>query len=394
MSHRATRRTVITGLAASALGITASGGAGADPGGTDDADPTAAADRPAVAAVAYGAFRAVRAVPGEPSTPQLVLPAGYTPLAGAAYQVASRGEFYSFVQGPPDNAGVPVTLRWPGQRVSAVVTDDRRLPFTVDPTDPERLTFRLPVHRASASAGQPTLQVWSFISRSTSGIEYRIEHNDPDRAAGYWATAPWPSGAVKAVVTYLVASEAILLDSGLAARARARGHFFNLMGFETNNLLHPDNPPHWHLAYYPGPTTGAAKATVPHYWVDRDGRTFYNGQDVQGAGRTRYHPGDPAPILDAEGDPVVTTTIRLDGGLDIEGPGGPRYSITSPDGSYTGPVRILKDGQPWRSVVAIDDVRAGVMRNDVRGYGRDPVRERMEYRYDPLTGPITSRRPY
>jgi hypothetical protein len=240
------------------------------------------------------------------------------------------------------------------------------------------------MYRASVTADSPTVQVWTYLGQPASGLYWHVEHNDPDRAAGVWQTVPWPSGEVIAVQSWMAACREVLVDSGLVAEARRRGHFFALMGFETNNPLHPDNPPHWHLSYYPGPTMGAAGATVPHFWVDTLGRTFYNGQDVQGVGRTPYRVDQPAPILDAAGTLVVTTTIRADGGLDIDPPAGPAYSIVAATGQdFTGRLKILKDGVPWRALGTYDNVRQGRMHIDVRGRA---FHTRGDYRYDPLTG--------
>ena len=52
-----------------------------------------------VEAVAYAAFRIVRAEAGDPSVPELILPAGYSIVPGAAYTAASRAEFLQFIQG-------------------------------------------------------------------------------------------------------------------------------------------------------------------------------------------------------------------------------------------------------------------------------------------------------
>lgn len=376
------RRRLIGGVIGALASVGLHAGA-ASAGSPEGGEPTVAVE----AVDSYAGFRVVRAAAGAPATPEITLPVGYRLVPGSQHQVASRAEYYSFVQGPR-SAGITVSVRWPGQSIAAVVAGERRLPLRPDPADPQRVSFTLPVTSTSPTADSGTLQVFSHLSGSATGINWRVEHNDPDRAAGYWAGVAWPAGETRAVITYLVAADAVLRDSGLAAQARGRGHFFALMGFETNNLLHVDNPPHWHLSYYPGPTFSAARATVPHFWIDAQGRTFYNGMDVQGAGRTRYYAGDPAPIRDAEGAVVVTLTIRPDGGLDIDPPAGPRYSIVSADGTYTGALQVLRGGQLWRIVGSADDVRAGLLRTDVRGPEQDPFRETIEYRYDALTGTI------
>lgn len=369
---------VVAGVA-----VTMSGAPGADP---------------APAAVYFGAFRIVKAAPGEPSRPEITLPAEYGFVAGSQHQVASRAEYYSFVQGPRSGP-ITVSVRWPGVPVAAVISGKSRLALRHDPADESRVTFTVPVSATSANALQSTLQVFSYPSGSTAGGHYwRIEHNHPDRAAGYWTTVPWPANQTRTFLNHMVAVEAILRDSGLAAEAARRGHFFALMGFETNNLLHMDNPPHWHLSYYPGRDFSAPRAHVPHFWMDVQGVTFYNGMDIQGQGRSRFYAGDPAPIHDAQGTLIVTLTIRTDGGLDIDPPGGPRYSITadgrpdqdSPGGSFAREVQVYRDGQPWRWARASDDVKAGIVITEIGNLSPPAFRQTTTYRYDPLTGVIHS----
>ena len=331
-------------------------------------------------ATAYAGFRVVRRKPGLASVPEITVPAGYTLMAGTQYQAASRAEYLRFVQGERNDAGIRVSVRWPDVPIKDVIAGERHLALKRDPTDRWKVSFTLPIYRTSATADSPTVQVWSYLGQPASGLYWHVEHNDPDRAAGVWQTVPWPSGEVIAVQSWMAATREILVDSGLVAEAQRRGHFYALMGFETNNPLHLDNPPHWHMSYYPGPTMAAPKATVPHYWVDRLGRTFYNGQDVQGGGRTPYRVDQPAPILDAEGNLVVTTTIRANGGLDIDPPNGPTYSIVAATGEdFTGRLRILKAGRRWRSVGTYDNVRQGHLQITASGV-------RTDYEYDPLTG--------
>ncbi|GAB3435390.1 hypothetical protein [Actinophytocola sediminis] len=350
--------------------------------------PTASATEPAEEPAAYGAFRLVKAIPADTGEPEIILPAGYTPVAGDTFQVPSRAEFYSFVHGPR-NAGVRVTVRWPGVPIAAVVFGKSRLPLTPEPDG--AVSFTVPVTAANTNALQSTLQVWSFLSPSPAGgLHWRVEHNDPDRVAGVWHTVPWPGTQARTYLNLLLACEAILRDSGLIERARRRGHFFSLMGFETNNTLHADNPPHWHLAYYPGGDYDAPRAHVPHFWMDRAGITYYNGMDVKGEGRSRFYAGDPAPIEDAQGNLVVTLTIRADGGLDIQAPGGPRYEITSPQGRFPEKVHVYRDGEPWRWFGGTDDVDAGLMTTRAGSLGSPAHKETTVYWYDELTGQLES----
>lgn len=369
MSTQLTRRALLAGASAAGLAMALPGAAAAQQ-------------------LAYAAFRVVRVRPGEPAAPEITLPAGYEIVPGATYSVASRAEYYTFVRGPAA-AGIDVRVTWPGVPVRAVVHQDTRLALR---RHRGGCAFTLPMTQPTATANQPTLQVWSFPDVSP-GMDFRIEHNDSDRVAGPWTTVPWPAGQVRSVVHQLIAAHAIWRDSGMTARAAAKGHRFVLMGFETNNTLHADNPPHWHISYNSGPDFSAPTHN-PHFWLNAEGRTFYNGMDVTGLGRLKHYVGDPAPVYDFVGDAnggrgglVVTFTIREDGGLDIAPAEGPAYAIAAGrDGTLLEEVTVLRADLPWLRVSTRDLVKPGVLVIEVDGL-RDRADRRHEVlRYDPLTG--------
>lgn len=371
MSTSLTRRSLLAGASAAGLAMALPGRAGAQE-------------------LAYSAFRVVRARPGDPARPEITLPDGYEFVPGDKYSVASRAEYYTFVRGPRTADGITVRVRWPGVPVRAVVHQDTRLRLRRDHAGD--VTVTLPMTLPTIDANQPTIQVWSHPDVSP-GMHWRIEHNDPDRAAGPWTTVPWPAGQVKSVIHQLVASHAILRDSGMVARAATKGHRFVLMGMETNNTLHPDNPPHWHISYNSGPDFGSPTHN-PHYWFDADGRNYYNGMDVTGLGRLKYYVGDPAPVYDfvgdangGRGDLVGTFTIREDGGLDIDPPDGPGYAIAAGrDGTLVEEVTVLRAGEPWLRVTTEDRVRVGTLMITVDGLRDRAETRRRVLRYDPLTG--------
>ncbi|TDB97243.1 hypothetical protein E1267_40075 [Nonomuraea longispora] len=359
--------------------------------------PTVLPAAASAAEPAFAAFRVVRGRPGEPGTPEVTLPSGYEILPGERYSVASRAEYYTFVRGPRDAAGIEVTVRWPGERVEAVVHQDTRLELRRVPGDRHSVSFALPMTQSSPDANQPTLQIWSHPDVSP-GMNWRIEHNDPDRAAGPWTTVPWPAGPVASVIHQMVAAHTILRDSGMVDVAAAKGHRFVLMGIETNNTLHPDNPPHWHISYNSG-ADFAAPTHNPHFWLDPDGRNFYNGMDVTGLGRLKYYVGDPAPVYDfvgdandGRGDLVVTFTLRQDGGIDVTSPQGRAYAIAAGrNGDLVKEVTALRDGEPWLRVRTEDRVRQGVLVVRVEGL-RDHADSRVRvHRYDRLTGVLLNR---
>jgi hypothetical protein len=348
------------------------------------------------AEVAYAAFRIVRVRPGEPDQPEITLPEGYAFVSGARYNVASRAEYYTFVTGPTNSSGVEVEVFWPGVEVKSVVHLDSRLPIRRDPLDGHRFRFTLPISRTSVDANQPTIQIWSYVDRS-AGMEFTLLHNDPDRAAGPWLTVPWPKNETKSQSHQVFAAHAILSASGLKAAAAAKGHRWFVQGFETNNTLHTDNPPHWHISYNSGPSFSYPTHNT-HFWLNSDAENFYNGMDVTGMGRLKHYVGDPAAIYDFEseanggrGDLVATMTIREDGGLDIAPPSGPVYAIAAGrDGSLIEEVTVLRDDQPWLRIETEDRYEVGVTTVKTKGLQDEADSNVRVLRYDPLTGALVS----
>jgi hypothetical protein len=343
----------------------------------------------AQAATNVGAFRVVRATAGAPSVPEITLPDGYSFVPGAQHRVSSRLEHYAFIRGAYTRDGIDVEVRWPGVPIAAVVWSEERRPLTLLEPDGSAVRFTCPVVTTTPVAHRGTLEIWSYPS-TVAGLQLRVEHNHADRAVTWWADRSWVAGETRSVLHQLFASYWIIVDSGLAADAARRGHFWAVQGFETNNTLHLDNPPHWHFSYVPGANWSATPQYIPHFWIDDRGRNFYNGMDVSGQGRSRYYVGDPAVIRLADGTPLVTLTIREDGGLDVEPEGGPRYSMVGDYRGLVDDVWIEKDGRRWMRVTAVDDTEAGRLDVDVvrlRGSTRD---ERHSWRYDPLTGTLLS----
>ncbi|HEX3732259.1 MAG TPA: hypothetical protein VHU91_04970 [Mycobacteriales bacterium] len=335
----------------------------------------------------FGAFRLVKGLPDTPSVPQIRLPEGYQLTPEAKTQVASRAEYYSFVTGA-NNASVPVTVTWPGEIIKDVVAGKSIVPVTRDPQDVHTIHFALPVTGKTLAYGRNTLEIWSQPP-TDPGVFLRLEHYDPDRAAGDYAGQPVRRQAA-AAINQLLAAQAILHDSGLAAQAAAEGHFYALMGFETNNLVHGDYPAHWHFAYYQG-KDWAAKAYLPHLLLDEHGRNIQNGQDVNGETRTNYGAGQPAGLLDTDGKPVAILTVRPDGGLDVQaGETGPVYSIVGDSTEDLSRfVTVLRDGALWLKVTAKDNTKAGelVVNTQSLPTGHSST---VRYDYDPLTGVLAT----
>lgn len=348
-----------------------------------------AADTP----TAYACIRVVRAEPGTPGKPEILLPAGYALEAKGNHEAASPGEYYVFLRGPKGVAA-GVAIRWPGVKVAAVIHGDARLPLKADG---DRVTCDVPVAAASLRAAWPTLEVHTNLS--DKGVPIRIEHNHPDRHAGKFADGPWVDGPARACVNFLFASRTILRDWPLAQQLRQEGKgTISLMGFESNNPLHGDWPAHWHFIYYlpvqaGAPTPEPKGSCVPHFYMDEKGRVTWCKFDVFGRPdlSRRVEPGDPMLYADADGRVRMAVVIRPDGGVDL-GPEAGRwtYSIVpgGDDGGLADSVRILRDGKPWRRVTARDDTARGVLSVKVEPLDAPGAAEEDVWPYDPLTGAL------
>ena len=74
----------------------------------------------------YSLVRIVRAHPGEPSKPTIVLPKPFALHTTGNFEWASRAEYYVYVSGPKREAK-GVEIRGPGVKGAAVIVGDKRL---------------------------------------------------------------------------------------------------------------------------------------------------------------------------------------------------------------------------------------------------------------------------
>jgi hypothetical protein len=323
----------------------------------------------------------VRAAPGEPQTPAIELPPGCRFCEPAqTYSFASPGEYCTFFQG--QTRAARIRIRWPGVPVLAVVHRHERLPLT---RHGELVETDVPLSSATLRDAWDTLEVWSHLDEKH--LPLRIEHNHPDRRAGYYYQNPWVGEQARACINYLIASREILHDWGLHhAIADAGLGTISLMGFESNNPLHGDAPPHWHWIYY-WPTEAGSQ--VPHLYIGPQGRTLSNNVWVfarEDLKRTAG-PDDPMIFRDPSGKEWFAIDIRRDGGVNIEPSFGCRpYAIVAgPDGRFDNSVIVRRDGRDWLEVSAGDDTATGRLSLHLRDVSSGSATSQTHL-YDPLTG--------
>ena len=332
---------------------------------------------------AFACIRVVREKAGSLSKPEIRLPTGYELYTEKNYEVPSPAEYYVFLRGPKGVAK-DVRIAWPGNTIAAVLHNHARLALR---REEGAVVCDIPVAAASLRSAWPTLEVHSYCG--DPDLFLRVEHNDPDRRASYYARHPWVDGQAKACLNFLFASRAILRDWGVHRQIAAEklGHI-SLMGFESNNPLHGDDPAHWHLIYY-WPTEAGSQ--VPHFYLDEKGRVTSNNVFVFARNEAcrMAGPGDPMVFTDPNGKVRFAIDIRKDGGVDI-GPAAGQwtYSIVAGDEEegFTRSVRVLRRNQPWLRVAVTDDTCAGLLTVRVEPLDGKSSAHADVYRYDPLTG--------
>ncbi len=337
-------------------------------------------------ALAFAAVRIVRLARDDLTPPDIVLPPGWSAVADAGHAVTSECEHYRFLCGPRGSAGTLI-VTWPGSRIVAAVHDGRRLRLDVDG---QTVRIDVPLSATSAREAWTTIEIHSHLDERD--LPLRIEHNHPGRCAGWYRDHPWVDGPARAMVNYLFAARTMLRDWGIHHRIAAAGAGrIELLGFESNNPLHGDAPPHWHLVHYLPDDDGriphdAPGTQIPHFYLDALGRVVSNQQDIMKRSdlSRRLGVGEAMRFYDRSDATLFTMTIADGGGVVVRSPtGASLYELKGMDGDARDQVQVLRRGDPWATVRAHDD--SGLGRLDVRVECNGTVESEI-WTYDPLLG--------
>jgi hypothetical protein len=221
-------------------------------------------------------------------------------------------------------------------------------------------------------AGDPT-QSYSYIH--TQGIDVRIEHADPQRRGGAYATGQWPAVQRQAALNLEFAAREAMIRLGLDRSLTEGGiGLVTLMGFDTcfptlgPNSAHGDNPPHWHMHMYWNEEPRVRK--VGHFYIGEDGLLFQNND----LGR-----GQTDETKTASGKVLYTHTITNEGYFMIGAPTGSCLLAPILGGFHSG-VKLTcnNDKMPLR-VRAEDDLAHGRLRVSLDDHVV------YDYEYDPDT---------
>ena len=138
---------------------------------------------------------------------------------------------------------------------------------------------------------------------------------------------------------------------------RNRLGYLLILGFETNNEIHTDYPPHWHLIYrWPN----HAGSPAPPIYLAPDVKMTENACYVDCAHGTHrdYSAGEWCPFVDPYGHDVCAIRINADGGMSITKPMSSIYTMSAytPDVGVT----IYKDDTLIGTIRTENDTDQGI----------------------------------
>jgi hypothetical protein len=277
-------------------------------------------------------------------------------LSGGVWDGESEGEYFFFVEHAlsEEAAEVRFEVSWPDCPVRAVVCEGRYVPFSE--FDGSLLRFAVDVG-GLRPGNSKTLDVHTHFAEP--GLTIRVEQNDPVRCAGWYAGRAWPQTQIDAVAHYLFASREIVRALSLPSFLDARGlGYIALMGFETNNPVHGDYPPHWHLIFrWPN----FAGSQAPHFYLDERGRNTHNCVTIDGVpgASAEYGPEAWCLLKDRYAADAFAVAVCEDGGIAVTAPEKAVYRMSAYSPGEG--VRIFRDDAPIGRMRVANDTREGRM---------------------------------
>lgn len=233
----------------------------------------------------------------------------------------------------------------------------------------------------------PTRTLYVHTILREPGLTIRLEQNHPGRRAGLYRQEKYPETQILAANHYMFAMAEILRLMGVPEHLNNNGlGYLLLLGFETNNEVHGDYPPHWHLIYRWPKHCGSQ---APHLYLDEHGAITHNVcsiDKIPGAKR-KHQTNEWCKFVDCYGRDVCAITVTDDGGMLVTKPNCDVYRMSpyAENGveiwrneQRIGKVRIVNDPDCGKYTV---DFRYDCMEGKCLSYTR-------MIDYDPLTGQL------
>ncbi len=259
----------------------------------------------------------------------------------------------------PRSQSIPLIVDASKQQIRRVLLEGVDLPFTVDANSDLHFTLPPePVDRVNSGEFQTHI-FWP-------GIDLRLEHGDPARRAGDYATGAWPAVQLKAAHNLEFAQLDALRMLGLDKYVYDQNlGSIDLMGFDTNFPHgHVDYPPHMHMILW-WPTVTGAGSLIAHYYISPQGLLTHIASiplRTLGLVATNIPAGVPYTDTDDAGNPVYTHLITKSGALVLSRPGGSSCDIDPLHGGFDSGAIVRCQGFPQRTIQVSDDIHHGILR--------------------------------
>lgn len=262
--------------------------------------------------------------------------------------------------------------------VSTILFEKEHLPFEMTGS---AISFDFDV--GDLTEATRTLSIHTLIQEP--GLRIRLEHNHPGRKAGMYRTNCYPEKQIQAAHHYIMAMREIIrmLDIPAYLAKNDLGYMY-VLGFETNNEIHTDYPPHWHLIYRWKNYVGSQ---APHFYLDKNGATTYNKSYIDGIynfSRT-FDSDEWCKFVDCNGKDVCAVCVHSENGVLVTKPGGDIFHMSnySDDG-----VAVSRNGVKIGRITVTDLVEKGIYEVQwLQEKGSDsPPNYVQRIIYDPLTG--------
>ncbi|QQD84473.1 hypothetical protein [Jeotgalicoccus sp. ATCC 8456] len=290
-----------------------------------------------------------------------------------------ESEYVFFISHPPlDDANlldIVVSLS-EENLIDKIIIDNQYLDFI---EFGKKVKFSLTISELSERTH--TLEIHSLLREG--GQIMRIEHNQPDRLIGEYTE--YPETEVKAALHYMSASREILRLSGAAKTVEENklGHFL-ILGFETNNFMHKDFPPHWHLILR-WPYRAGSQA--PHIYLDKEGKNVSNRVSIDCMPKlsATYNVDEWFGFVDMYGKKQLFIKVDDDGGYSLTNDKVTVYKV-APYKSGSG-VSISMNGHKIKYIFVDDNSSDGKM-TIISQSSIDETYLKESLHYDPHTGKI------
>ena len=266
--------------------------------------------------------------------------------------------------------------------VAAILCEGKYLSFSED-NGVIRFNFEI----SGLTGITRTLYVHTLLREP--GLTIRLEQNNPSRRAGPYREGKYPEQQILAANHYMFAMSEILKLMGIPEYLNANHlGYMLLLGFETNNEVHGDYPPHWHIIFR-WPNHCGSQA--PHLYLDESGAIVNNTcsiDRIHGFSR-KYQTDEWCKFVDSYGRDLCALCVTKEGGLLVTKPNGDIYRM----GAYSeNGVTIYRNEQAIGTIhITNDTVNGEYIVKWFRGENDfAPTNYTRKIRYDYLTGAVIS----